>query len=519
MPSKYDAVVVGAGLGGLSAATYLARCGRKVLLLEHHNVPGGYASSFVRGRYEFEVALHELSGMGTEEDPGSLRRYLEALGVLDRVNFLSVEDFYRSVMPGVDLVLPFGEEAFCQALCDAFPHEAAGIRRFLRRVSAFADQVTLFDDLLSHGVTPGRVARIPFNLGKVLRYGLATWGQILDRDVTDPAARAVISQIWGYMGLPPSRLSFAFMAIAVSGYLRRGATYIEGRSHALATAFVDAFESWGGEIRLGCGVRQIQVRDGRVRGVITEHDEEIEADVVVSNADPVTTCRDLIGVEFVPDRFWRRMRSSPPGPSSFNVFLGLAAPPEELGLVHHEVFFNASSDIEAHYARMMQADVPAVMVLSCYNNVCPEISPPGTSAVGITTLQYGEPWLSIAPERYVETKTRIAEGMLEVAERTFPGLRDAAEVLEVATPVTNMRYTRQLGGAIYGSAQSPADATVFRLSNKGPIPGLFLAGAWTFPGGGYEPAMVSGRFAAEQVMGSQDWFSSRQGGGVRCSGG
>jgi len=516
MSSKYDVVVVGAGLGGLSAATYLAKCGRKVLLLEHHNVPGGYATSFVRGRYEFEVALHELSGMGSEEEPGSLRRYLDALGVLDRVEFLQVDEFYRSVMPGVDVTLPFGEEAFCQTVCDAFPHEADGIRTFLGRVSAFADQVALFDDLLSHGVTVGRAARIPFNLDKVLRYGLSTWGQILDRDVTDPDARAVISQIWGYMGLPPSKLSFAFMAIALSGYLRRGATYVKGRSHALAAAFVDACESWGGEVRLGCGVRRIQVRDGRVCGVITEHDEEIETQYVVSNADPVTTCRDLVGVEQIPEAFWRRMRSSPPGPASLNVSVGVAAAPEDLGLTDHEVFFNASSDQESHHERMKLADVPLVMVMSCYNNVYPDISPPGTSAVGITTLQYGEPWLDIPPDRYVETKTRIAEGMLQTVEQTFPGLRDAAEVIDVATPVTNMRYTRQLGGAIYGSAQSPGDATVFRHNNKGPIPGLYLAGAWVFPGGGYEPAMVSGRFAAEQVMGSKDWFSSRQG-GVRCS--
>ena len=518
MSSKYDVVVVGAGLGGLSAATYLAKCGQKVLLLEHHNVPGGYATSFVRGRYEFEVALHELSGMGTEEEPGSLRRYLDALGVLERVEFLEVDHFYRSVMPGVDLTLPMGEEAFCQTLCEAFPHEADGIRLFLGRVSAFADQVNLFDDLLSHGVTFGRAARIPFNLNHVLRYGLATWGQILDRDVSDRDARAVISQIWGYMGLPPSRLSFAYMSIALAGYLRRGATYIKGRSHALSAAFVDACEAWGGEVRVGCGVRKIVVRDGRVRGVITEQDEEIEADNVVSNASPVATCRDLIGVDHVPEAFWRRMRSSPPGPASFNVFAGLAAAPQDLGLVDHEVFLNASSDLEAHYERMHMVDAPLVMVMSCYNNVYPDVSPAGTSAVGITTLQYGQPWLDIPAERYVETKTRIADAMLQTVEQTFPGLRDAAEVIEVATPVTNMRYTRQLGGAIYGSAQSPGDATVFRHTNKGPVAGLYLAGAWVFPGGGYEPAMVSGRFAAEQLMGSKDWFSSREG-GVRCSAG
>ena len=88
MTKKCDAIVIGAGLGGLSAATMLARNGLGVLLLERHNVPGGYATSFVRGRYEFEVALHELSGIGPPERPASLYRYLDYLGVADKVEFI-----------------------------------------------------------------------------------------------------------------------------------------------------------------------------------------------------------------------------------------------------------------------------------------------------------------------------------------------------------------------------------------------------------------------------------------------
>src|SRR5512136_1427143 len=130
MTKKYDAIVIGAGLGGLSAATMLAKNGLGVLLLERHNVPGGYATSFVRGRYEFEVALHELSGIGPPEHRGNLYRYLDYLGVTRRVEFLRVANMYRSVFPDLDITLPVGREACEEVLCRAFPHEAAGIRRF-----------------------------------------------------------------------------------------------------------------------------------------------------------------------------------------------------------------------------------------------------------------------------------------------------------------------------------------------------------------------------------------------------
>ncbi|MFY9369132.1 MAG: FAD-dependent oxidoreductase, partial [Desulfomonilia bacterium] len=96
---EYDVVVIGAGNGGLTGALTLAKAGRKVLLLERHNVPGGCATSFVRGRFEFEVALHQLSGMGSAERPGPLRAILNDLGVMDKLEFVEMETLYRVVWP------------------------------------------------------------------------------------------------------------------------------------------------------------------------------------------------------------------------------------------------------------------------------------------------------------------------------------------------------------------------------------------------------------------------------------
>ena len=96
---KYDAVVIGAGNGGLTASAGLARKGLNVLLLERHNIPGGCATSFCRGRFEFEVALHQLSGMGTPEKQGPLRMSLASLGVLDDLEFVEMPDLYSVSIP------------------------------------------------------------------------------------------------------------------------------------------------------------------------------------------------------------------------------------------------------------------------------------------------------------------------------------------------------------------------------------------------------------------------------------
>lgn len=495
MTKKYDTIVIGAGLGGLSVATMLAKNDLKVLLLERHNVPGGYATSFVRGRYEFEVALHELSGVGPPERRGAVYRYLEYLGMVDRVEFLHVPNLYRAVFPELDMTLPVGREAFEAKLADTFPHEARGIQQFMERVFDFGRDFARI--IRKRGkVNP---ATMPFQHPHFFRYLPTTWGQVLHRDVKDPAARAVLSQYWGYVGLPPSQVSFVYMASTLAAYVRRGAAFPKGRSQALSNAFLSRFEELGGEALLNCGVQRITAADSRVNGVITEEEEEIRADWIVSNSDPITTCRDLIGQDKIPEGFFTRLQSSEVAASTVNVYLGVACPPEQLGLSEHEIFVNANYDFDRHYESMKVVVPPEAIVITCYNAVYPDISPPGTCIVVLTALAYGEPWYEVPPAEYVDAKNRIADVMIDMAEQIAPGLRQYAEVVEVSTPLTNMRYAGTIGGSIYGFSQPPHDNMVWRMGQRGPLEGLYFVGAWTQPGGGFEPTIMSGQMAGGAI--------------------
>jgi phytoene dehydrogenase-like protein len=495
MTKQYDAIVIGAGLGGLAAATMLAHEGLGVLLLERHNIPGGYATSFVRGRFEFEVALHELSGIGPPERRGNVYRSLEYLGMTDRVEFLHVDNLYRAVFPDLDVTLPVGREAFEAKLTETFPHEAQGIRRFMQRVFDFGRDHARFLRQRRR-IHP---ATIPFRFPHFVRYLPTTWGRVLDRDVKDPAARAVLSQYWGYVGMPPAEISFVFMASTLAAYVRRGAAFPKGRSQALSSGFLSRFEELGGEVRLNCGVERITTSNGRASGVITEAGEEIQANWIVSNADPITTCRDMIGLDRIPADFFTRLQSSEVAASTLNVYLGLACPLEELGLTEHEIFINADYDFDRHYERLKVIAPPEAIAVTCYNAVYPDISPPGTSIVVLTALAYGEPWVQVPPAEYVDTKNCIAGAMIEMAEQVAPGLRAHAEVVEVSTPLTNMRYAGAMGGSIYGFNQPPRDNMVWRMDYKGPLDRLYFAGAWTQPGGGFEPTMMSGLRAGRAI--------------------
>ncbi len=495
MVQAYDVIVAWGGLGGLSAAAFLARQGRSVLLLERHVIPGGYSTSFVRGRYEFEVALHELSGIGPHRET-SFYRYLQDIGVAERVELITFDHLYRSVFPGIDLALPAGEEAYAQTLCDAFPHEGWGIRRFLARVMDLESQVSAMEEQFSKGgLSLPMLLKVPFKHPAALRYLPVTWGEVLQRDVRDPKARAVISQYWGYFGLPPSRCSFFYFAIGLASYVKWGASYPVGRSQALANAFLAAFEANGGEAKMGCAVTRVLHENGRAVGVVAEDGNEYRCKALVSNIDPITLCHDLIGLENVRSGYLDKLAHRRIGPSSVNVYLGIGASPEALEITDHEVFVNRDYDADDHHRRMGQVGPPGAIAATCYNKVYPAISPPGTSIVVLTALAYGEPWTRVAPAAYVETKHRVADRMLDMAESVMPGLREHTEVIEVSTPLTNLRYAGNVHGAIYGFEQPPWDHTVLRLGHAGPLDGLFLSGAWTQPGGGFQPVIMSGRIA------------------------
>ena len=129
---KYDVVVIGAGNGGLSAATKVLNAGKTCLVCEKHNIPGGFATSFVRGRFEFEASLHEFNGIGTVENPGSTRILFDELGVSDKIDWIQLKDAYRliSLKEGYDFTMPFGCDEFAKANNQLHPEGEKYIRHF-----------------------------------------------------------------------------------------------------------------------------------------------------------------------------------------------------------------------------------------------------------------------------------------------------------------------------------------------------------------------------------------------------
>jgi prolycopene isomerase len=493
--NEYDVIVIGAGNGGLTASAALAQKGLKVLLLEQHNIPGGSATSFCRGRFEFEVALHQLSGLGTPDKPGPLRLALNSLGILDDLEFVAMDDLYSVRMPGgIHVALKPDRAQVLSELKEKFPHEKEAIDRFFELMSQYAND--MIGAFIFRDPEPSR-AKYP----RLYRYAFKNAKEVLDEFFQDPVLKTVLSVYWGYLGVPPTRLAFAYLAMVFFQYVEFKPFHIKGGSQALSNAILSKFLDHGGTVRFNCGVKTISVANGRVKGVVTEHGDQIACRFIVSNISPVSTYVNLIDPAHVPAEAKIEYKSRNLSVSALIMWLGLDREPAALGLDASTNFLMASTDIsDGILDRMRRFEITDdLMALSCYDIADPTFSPEGASQVNIVSLKYGEPWLKVPPAEYYDLKYRCAESMLQRVEQIYPGLRSHIEEIEVATPLTFMRYLGHPAGAIYGYEQLTKDSLFFQPGRYSPIEGLVFAGGWAGDCG-FEPTLRSGKAAAKSIL-------------------
>ncbi|HTP12130.1 MAG TPA: NAD(P)/FAD-dependent oxidoreductase, partial [Bacteroidota bacterium] len=292
-----------------------------------------------------------------------------------------------------------------------------------------------------------------------------------------------------------------------------GGYYPKGRSQDISNAFVRYIEGHGGTVLLNTKVTRILLKNDTAVGVATEDGKEFNAKAVVSNANPFDTFRKMLPGQTLTAQYEEKWKQYGVSLSCFQVFLGLRQDlVKKAGITDSEIFMESSYDPEAAYAGARRGDVEhGGAGVTLYDNIDAAYSPKGKNTVNILVLQGYEPWERFEKdyfagnkEAYRKEKERMADILIQkVEERLLPGLRDAIEVKEIGTPLTNVRYTSNHRGAIYGWDQTVNNSGNTRVGHGTPIKNLYLAGAWSKPGHGYGAVIPSGLECFGEIV--QTW--------------
>ncbi len=493
--NTYDVIVVGAGNGGLASAALIAKAGYKTLVLEKHNLPGGCATSFVRGRFEFEAALHELCHKGTDENAISASNIFKELGAdMD----LAYEDMlFRAVVPGengYDVTVPTGYDAFLDAMEAAVPGCRDSVKKLL-------DLIKPIDEAQAYMET----VTVPAKLFKLypdfVRSASHSAEEVMNDLGIPEKAQQILCTYWGYLGVPTDDLNAVHYISLLAAFATIPPSMPHHRSHYLSLSLVNALQRYGGEIRYNTEVTKfLYDGSGACIGVVAGG-EVIYAKKIVSNIIP-NNVWNRSDPKFVSSASRKLANARKLGMTFITIYLGLDASMEELGIKDYSVFIMTDPDPRKQFEHK---DGVRTFVVNCLNKVLPESSPEGTCTLFFTIMYMpGEMDETLRAQDYKKYKNEIAEEYIRRYEETIGvSVRDHIEEIVVATPVTFARYLGTPDGAIYGYANEAWDNVVTRTVTKDmdfKVPNLYFCGGHYIRGDGYPSAYITGAMTARDVI-------------------
>ncbi|WP_149361055.1 phytoene desaturase family protein [Lolliginicoccus suaedae] len=537
MRTDWDAIVIGSGMGGMTAAAYLAANGKRTLVLEQGDVLGGCTHVFRRKGYEFEVGVHYLGDCGRPE--GNIPTILRGLGAEQRVEFQEIDPDGFDILdfPSIRFKVPRGWDLYQDRLIEAFPQDKAALIRYMRIIRKLADAT----DRATTPASAKGLAAMVVRAGWAAPFAIMPLTRLFDVCGISQAPRPVLGGQTPAFASPATRVPAIVQAGFLKNYVEGGAYFPVGGGQSLSAAMAEVLRANGGDFRLDARVRQILVQDGQVTGVLLDGGDIFTAPIVVSNADLKRTYLELLDPAVVPPATKARVSRYSMAWPLFNTYFGLDIDlsktmtssqiwrfrtDADFGPMQDAISWRGAGRDREVWLQAVRDNIGAMIHIATNKDSATPLAPEGHSVVEVMTYLPadhdlwgisdagpvgGEKYRS--NETYLATKDAVTEILIDLAEEVIPGFREHIVWQEAGTPITQERYTHSTGGGSYGIEMNMRQIGPLRPAPKAGIKGLYLAGASMGWGPGVEGVMLSGVGAAGAAL-SRDLFSEIRDGKV-----
>lgn len=510
----FDAVVIGSGLGGLTAGALLAKAGLGVCVLERNFSVGGAASVYRAGALTVESSLHQTSD---PRNPRDVKRWiLSELGILDEIEWVPTGPLYvaRGGPLGEAFALPKGFGTAKKALVERFPERPAQIGSFLDSIDDIHDSLWNLSRAREDRSLSKFVKGVA-ELGPAVDDWQSSLDDVFTREFENcEALKCALAANLAYYGDDPKRMWFIFYALAQGGYIASGGAYIKGGSRQLSLKLARVIMKAGGIVRLGREARAIET-DADGKAIAVTHaarregtdEERIGARLVFAN------CAPSVATALLPEKARARMEKAfgarPVSTSLFCAHLGLRAKPATVGLTDYSTVvlpqWMKRLDQYGESAALLGDDpkgrLPAYGIAN-FSAVDSGLWDEPPHLVSVAGLDRIGNWSGLTQEQAKERRARWLDAIIEALERDYPGFAGLVTEKSLLNARSMQSYLNTPEGAVYGFAPLPPQEPIFAgfpRTPATPVPSLYLASAFAGEHG-FNGAMLSGAEAARMAM-------------------
>lgn len=425
---KYDAIIVGAGSGGLTCAIELAKTKKRVLVIERHNLPGGRCSSFCRGRFEFEASLPHLHFVS---NAGFLNRLFTSYGFMNEIKWIKIQNGYEYIEGDFHYLLPLNLNQFVRDMKQIEPNNEKPLKWLIEQAKHDYDLIN----------------QANYDFKKIIHKSV---NQVFDEINLTGIARNIISNYWMYLGCDLNSTNFSLFIAHWYQYMNQMTLIPKNRSHEISVHLEKKFRELGGEIWFNTTVDEILIKDHQVNGVRIDNKQIINAPIVVAN----------IASQYVIDQLIKEkpacILNHKYNKTNISVFLGLNKSFSDLSIKHYNYLINKNDNYKDQSNIMQSLNENHSLTAQCLSVLDETMCFKGSCLLTLNTFVNENVWNQINIKDYFKVKETVGLNLIESFEKaTGIKLKPYIEDVEIATAISYGHFINSPDGVSNGYINQP----------------------------------------------------------------